>query len=156
MKSTPNHINIRKALATDMPAIHNLIKELAIYEKAEDEVATTPEELVKDGFGENPAFEAIVAENQESTIVGFALFFTAYSTWKGKSLYLEDFIVTEKQRKTGIGKLLFDRLFEIAKERKVKRFHWQVLDWNKTAIDFYKKYPTEFEDDWLNVKIRFD
>lgn len=156
MKSTPDKISIRKALATDVPAIHHLIKELAIYEKAEEEVVTTPEELIRDGFGENPSFEAIVAEHQDKTVVGFALFFTAYSTWKGKSLYLEDFIVTEKQRKNGVGKLLFDRLVEIAKERKVKRFHWQVLDWNETAINFYQKYPVSFEDEWLNVKIKFE
>jgi GNAT superfamily N-acetyltransferase len=112
------------------------------------------DQLTKDGFGPNEVFDCIVAE-VGSQVIGFALYYTSYSTWKGKCLYLEDFLVTEAWRGKGIGKLLFDRVFQEAKDRNVGRFEWQVLDWNETAINFYKKYDAILDEEWLNGKIIF-
>jgi GNAT superfamily N-acetyltransferase len=145
---------IRAANPSDMAAVHSLITELAIYEKAESEVVNTIEQLQIDGFGNNKLFDCIVAEVEEK-VVGFALFYTSYSTWKGACLYLEDFLVTENMRGQGIGKLLFDKVYNIAKSRKVGRFEWQVLDWNEPAINFYKKYNAILDPEWLNGKIVF-
>ena len=145
---------IRQARPEDMNAVHALIMELAIYEKAADQMVNTVEQLVEDGFGEQPLFDCIVAE-AEGRVVGFALFYTSYSTWKGACLYLEDFLVTESERGKGIGKLLFDEVYQIAKERKVGRFEWQVLDWNIPAIKFYEKYDAILDPEWLNGKIIF-
>lgn len=146
------NIQIRKGEPKDMPEVLNLIKELAIYEKAPDEVETTIEELTEDGFGTKPIFDVIVAE-MEAKVVGFALYYTSYSTWKGKALYLEDFIVSEPYRKYGIGKKLFDEVLKDAKERKVKRMEWQVLEWNEPAINFYKKYNATLDGEWLNGRL---
>ena len=145
---------IRTATENDMTSVHGLIRELAIYEHAEKEHITTIEELIIDGFGEHKVFDCIVAE-QDSKVNGFALYYTAYSTWKGRCLYLEDFLVTEKLRGQGIGKLLFDEVHAIAKQRKVGRFMWQVLDWNTPAINFYKKYNAILDSEWVNCKIEF-
>lgn len=150
-----NSLLIRKATAEDASLIHQLICELAVYEKAGNEVKTTPEELLRDGFGKNPVFECLVAE-LENEIIGFALYFTGYSTWKGKTLYLEDFLVTESQRGQGVGKLLFDAVIAEAKRRKVRRMDWQVLDWNEPAINFYKKYGAALDPEWLNGRFYFD
>ena len=147
---SPPHI--RFANSDDCQDIYNLILELAIFEKAEDQVEITPEQLKKDGFGNKPLFECIVAE-VDNSVVGFALFFTNYSTWKGPCLYLEDFAVLPEHRRSGIGKALFDYLFNLAKERKVGRFAWQVLDWNTSAIEFYKNYKAEFDHEWVNCRI---
>lgn len=143
---------IRKAKATDMPRVLELIKELAIYEHAEEQVENTVEQLTEDAFGAHPTFECIVAE-KENQVVGFAAFYTSYSTWKGNCLYLEDLLVTERLRRTGIGKLLFDEVLRIAKERKAARFEWQVLDWNEPAINFYKKYNADLDPEWINGKL---
>ena len=148
-------IAIREADPSDMTAVHSLITELAIYEKAKDEVETTVAQLIKDGFEEPKLFDCVVAENK-GIVVGFALYYTSYSTWKGACLYLEDFLVTENMRGKGIGKLLFDKVYQIAKNRKVKRFQWQVLDWNEPAINFYKKYNAVLDPEWLNGKIIFE
>lgn len=145
-------VQIRWASKNDMLAVHGLIVELAVYEKEPKEVETTIEELQVDGFGPEPKFECLVLEKEEK-VIGFALLYTAYSTWKGKALYLEDFLVTETERGKGYGKLIFDKVLSIAKERKVRRMAWQVLDWNKPAIDFYKKYDTYFSEEWLNCRI---
>lgn len=147
-------ITVREAVPSDMEAVWNLIRELAIYEKAEHEFINTVDQLTKDGFGPNEVFDCIVAE-VESQVIGFALYYTSYSTWKGKCLYLEDFLVTEAWRGKGIGKLLFDRVFQEAKDRNVGRFEWQVLDWNEPAINFYKKYDAILDEEWLNGKIIF-
>ena len=141
---------IRPAKKSDMPAVHALVKELAVYEKAPDEVATTPQEFMEDGFGERPWFDCIVAELHDGAIIGFALFFTNYSTWKGKCLYLEDFIVTEQYRGIGAGKALFEAVVEEAKRRKVRRMDWQVLDWNEPAINFYEKMGATLDPEWVN------
>lgn len=147
-------IKIRPAVREDMAAVHALITELAVYEKAAEQVTNTVAQLEEDGFGESPVFDCIVA-TEEDQIVGFALFYTSYSTWKGQCLYLEDFLVTESYRGKGIGGLLFDEVYRIAKARKVGRFEWQVLDWNEPAINFYKKYDAILDPEWLNGKLIF-
>lgn len=147
-----NQISVRFATPEDMPVVLDLIKELAAYEQAASEVKNSSAQLIKDGFGNNPAFECVVAE-RESEVVGFALFFTSYSTWKGKCLYLEDLCVKESLRRNGVGKKLFDFVLQLAKDRKMKRLSWQVLDWNESAISFYKKYDTVLDPDWINGKI---
>ena len=148
----PNEVNIREAVKNDMSKVLELIRELAIYEHAEQEVSNTVDQLIIDGFGEKKVFDCIVAE-ENNVVVGFALFYTSYSTWKGACLYLEDFLVTQTKRGQGIGKMLFTAVYDIAKERNVQRFEWQVLDWNEPAINFYKKFKTEFDGEWINCKI---
>lgn len=145
---------IRKAERKDVVAIHGLIQELADYEKAPDEVINTPSNLEKDLF-DHTLCEAIVAENETGAVVGFALYYTAYSTWKGPCLYLEDFYVQPDYRKSGYGSALFERVIEIAKERKVARMDWQVLEWNQLAIDFYKRYDALLDPEWLNGRFTF-
>ncbi|MFT5820597.1 MAG: GNAT superfamily N-acetyltransferase [Crocinitomix sp.] len=147
-------IHIRNSVVSDMDAVFNLIKELAIYEKAENEVTNSLENLIEDGFGPNALFKCIVAEVDQK-VIGFALYYTSYSTWKGRCLYLEDFLVTETWRRKGVGKLLFDQVYQIAKEAKVGRFEWQVLDWNEPAINFYKKYQANLDGTWVNCKLMF-
>jgi len=143
---------IRKASPEDVPAIHGLIQELAIYEKAGNEVITTVESMLRDGFGESPLYHCIVAE-EDDTLLGIALYYWRYSTWKGRCLYLEDFVVREEKRGAGIGRRLFDRLFEIAEAQDAALITWQVLDWNEPAISFYKKLGAELDPEWLNGKI---
>lgn len=147
-----DQISVRFATQNDMPAVLELIKELAVYEHAASEVKNSVAQLIEDGFGDNPAFECVVAVS-ESAVKGFALFFTSYSTWKGKCLYLEDLCVNENYRRMGIGKKLFDFVLQLAKDRKMKRFSWQVLDWNEPAISFYKKYNAILDPEWINGKI---
>lgn len=148
-------MKIRKGSKTDIPAILNLIKELAAYEKAPHDVEVTIEQMEEWGFGQDHLFDFFVAE-KNNTIVGMALYYYKYSTWKGKCLFLEDIIVTESERQFGFGKLLFNEVAKVAKEQKVKRMEWQVLDWNEPAIKFYKKYSTVFDGEWINCKLTFD
>tara|TARA_B100001173_G_C15665445_1_gene411299 strand:- start:5 stop:490 length:486 start_codon:yes stop_codon:yes gene_type:complete len=129
---------IRKANSSDVKDIIRLLVELAVYEKEPDAVKVTEEELIRDGFGSNPRYECLLAEFN-SEVVGLAFFTPRYSTWVGDTLHLEDLVVTEKMRGKGIGTLLYREFLLVAKERGVKRVEWSVLDWNKTAIDFYKK-----------------
>lgn len=131
-------INIRRAERKDCKRLLELINELAIYEKAPEEVTVTLEHFEESGFGSNPVWWAFVAE-EDHTVQGFALYYIRYSTWKGQCLYLEDFLVTENARGKGIGKLLFDKVIEECKEKGFKRMVWQVLEWNEPAINFYKK-----------------
>jgi GNAT superfamily N-acetyltransferase len=145
-------ITIRKAVATDAPAIHQLISELANYEQAGHELSIDANQLVTDGFGSQPLFEVLLAEHK-SEILGMALWFYAYSTWKGKCVYLEDIVVKHSHRRKGIGKQLFDALISRAAEVGAKRLMWQVLDWNEPAINFYKKYNAEISNQWLNVRL---
>ncbi|MEO7922484.1 MAG: GNAT family N-acetyltransferase [Chitinophagaceae bacterium] len=151
-------ISIRKALREDCPRLLELITELAIYEKAPNDVTVSLEHFIESGFGEKPVWWAFVAELPPSLeggkqIVGFALYYIRYSTWKGQAMYLEDIIVTESMRGKKIGKLLFDRLIEEAREKKFNRIIWQVLDWNEPAINFYKKYNAEMDGEWLNCQL---
>ncbi len=144
------NIKLRRATAEDCPRLLELIMELAIYEKAPQEVTVTLDEFVAAGFGENPVWKSFVAVDGEN-IIGLALFYVRYSTWKGCRLYLEDFLVTESYRGRGIGKLLFDRVVQEAKEGNFNGMNWQVLDWNTPAINFYDKYGAGYESEWLNA-----
>jgi GNAT superfamily N-acetyltransferase len=148
----PMDIIIRQGLKADLPQVLNLIKELAAYEKAPAEVAVTLEEMERDGFGEHPIFRYFVAETEDK-IVGLSLYYIKYSTWKGKCVFLEDIIVTESFRKSGIGKKLFDKVVEVAKQMKVRRMEWQVLEWNEPAIKFYEKLNSHFNAEWVNCKL---
>lgn len=145
-------IEVRKGTIEDLPQLFALIKELAEFERAPQEVTNTLLEMERDGFGENRIFKFFVAEVSEE-IIGIALFYTAYSTWKGKTLYLEDLVVTEKMRRSGVGKKLFDAVAQEAKETGAKRFAWQVLNWNEPAIAFYKNIGASIEDEWLNCRM---
>lgn len=145
-------ILIRRAIKEDCPRLLELIKELAVYEKAPDDVTVTLEHFTESGFGKNPVWWTFVAE-ENGEVVGFALYYIRYSTWKGQAMYLEDILVTKEMRGKGIGKLLMDRLIEEAKEKKFNRIIWQVLEWNESAINFYKKYNAEFDGEWLNCQI---
>lgn len=145
---------IRKAEIQDCEQMMNLIKELAVYEKAPDEVTVSMEHFIESGFGKNPVWGAFVAE-VDGKIVGISLFYVRYSTWKGQRMYLEDLIVTEAFRGKGLGKILFDKTIEYGKEKGYSGMLWQVLDWNEPAINFYKKYNAKFDGEWLNTSIEF-
>ena len=145
-------ITIRQARPEDAAAIYAMIYELAVYEKAPEEVTVSIDHFIESGFGSNPVWWALVAE-EDGRIEGFALYYVRYSTWKGQRMYLEDLIVTEKMRGRGLGKLLFDRLIDEAKEKKFSGVVWQVLDWNEPAINFYKKYNARFDGGWMNCAI---
>lgn len=151
-----NTVRIRKATRRDVPRILTLIRELATYEKAPREVKVTEKELLRDGFGKKKVYECFVAEVDGKGVVGIALYYIKYSTWKGKCIYLDDIIVTESMRGSGIGKKLFDTLVGVARKMKVRKMEWQVLNWNKPAIGFYKKYRTVFDDEWINCKLVFE
>jgi GNAT superfamily N-acetyltransferase len=143
---------IRRAVAADCARLLELVKELALYEKAPEEVTVTLEHFTESGFGPNPVWWAFVAE-MDGEIKGFALYYIRYSTWKGQRMYLEDILVTESCRGKGLGKLLFDRLIEEAKEKKLSGIVWQVLEWNEPAINFYKKYDATFDPEWVNCSM---
>ena len=146
------NITIREGKETDLPGAFALIKELAEYEKAPQEVSNNLEMMREDGFGTNPIFKFFVAEASEG-IIGIAVYFTAYSTWKGKTIYLEDLVVTEKYRRFGIGKKLFDTVAKKAEKLGAKRFAWQVLEWNEPAIQFYLKAQANLDPEWINCKM---
>lgn len=149
-------MNIRRGEKEDMPAVLNLIKELAAFEKEPEAVIVTTEDLVRDGFGANPLFHTFVAtiaskqiENeQEEQIVGMALYYYRYSTWKGRTIHLEDLIVKEKMRGTGLGFALYKEVIAQGKKEKINRIEWAVLDWNTTAIDFYEKSGAKVLNEW--------
>ena len=146
------NIQIRRAVKEDCPRLLELIRELADYEKAPQEVTVTLDHFTDSGFGASPVWWAFVA-TVEGTVQGFALYYIRYSTWKGQRMYLEDILVTEEMRGKGLGKLLFDRLLEEAKDRHFQGLVWQVLDWNEPAINFYKKYKAQFESGWINCSV---
>lgn len=143
---------IRKSTPEDMPAVLKLIQELATFEKEPDAVIISEEDLKRDGFGENPAFSCFVAE-VDGKIQGMALCYFRYSTWKGKTVHLEDLVVRESFRQKGLGKALYTTVIEFAKEQGVKRTEWVVLDWNKPARDFYSRSGATVFDDWCTVQM---
>jgi len=140
-------MNIRKGKPEDMKAVLGLIQELAHFEKEPDAVVITVEDLVRDGFGPKPLFDVFVAE-VESEVVGIALYYYRYSTWKGKTIHLEDLIVKEKMRGTGLGYALYSEVIKQGKKDKVRRIEWNVLDWNTPAVEFYKKSGAKVLDEW--------
>lgn len=146
------NINIRRAKKEDCARIQELVQQLAIYEKAPNEVTVTKEHFEQSGFGYKPVWWAFVAEI-DGKIEGFALYYIRFSTWKGQRMYLEDFYVSEEMRGKGLGKLLFERLIKEAQRRKLNGIQWQVLEWNEPAINFYKKYNAAFDGEWLNCAI---
>ena len=139
--------NIRKAETKDIPSILGLIKELAVFERQPNAVILSEGELEQALFGENPWVYVYVAE-MENKVVGMALYYYGFSTWKGRSLHLEDLIVHENYRKLGIGRALMNQVIQIAKTEKVERMSWEVLDWNEPAVKFYESLGTEFYKDW--------
>lgn len=148
-------IAVREARKEDVVRIYSLIKQLAIFEGEENAVKISIEELMEDGFGDHPFYKCIVAEH-ENEVIAFALYYIRYSTWKGKSVYLEDFLVDEKFRSKGVGKVLFEEIIRISKEMGVRQLNWQVLDWNEGAIRFYERYKANFSDEWINCYILFE
>lgn len=146
-------VQLRKATKQDLPAIHGLVRELAIFERAEEAFVATLDEYERDF--EARVFDAFVAE-LNGRVVGMSLYYVMYSTWKGQMLYLEDFVVEESMRGKGIGKKLFEAFLEEARRRKCRSVKWQVLDWNETAIRFYESYGAEIEKEWYNGRIHFD
>lgn len=143
---------IRKATKEDMPSILELIKELAAFEKEPDAVEVDISTLENEGFGENPLFQCFVAE-QDGKIEGMALVYFRFSTWKGRTLHLEDLIVREEKRGTGMGIALYKKVLQFAYELKLKRVEWVVLDWNQHAIDFYERSGATILKDWYTVQM---
>lgn len=146
------NIIIRRAVKDDCERILELVKELAEYERAPQEVTVSLEHFTDSGFGDNPVWWAFVAE-KDNMVQGFALYYIRFSTWKGQRMYLEDFLVTQELRGKGIGKLLFEKLITEAREKKLNGIVWQVLEWNEPAISFYKKQRAFFDKEWLNCSI---
>ncbi|QRR03871.1 GNAT family N-acetyltransferase [Dyadobacter sandarakinus] len=142
----------RQGTLEDIPAIFELVKELAIYERALNQVSNTPEKMARDY--KDKLYDFFVAEH-DSKIVGLCLYYFRYSTWKGKRLYMEDIIVTESMRGNGIGKILFDATVAAAKQTGCTGMLWQVLDWNTSAVGFYRKYGTNFDNEWINCSLDF-
>ena len=150
------NITIRMATKEDCPRMLELVKELAEYEKAPQEVTVDFNHFVESGFGANSVWWAYVAET-DGKVQGFALYYIRYSTWKGQRMYLEDILVTDEMRGKGLGKLLLDKLIEVAKEKKYSGIVWQVLDWNEPAINFYKKFEgIKFDGEWVNCSIELN
>ena len=143
---------IREGKKSDLPRVLELVKELALFEKAPEQVTNTVAQMEVDGFGDNPTYGMYVAESN-GAIVGISIYYYRYSTWKGRRLYLEDIIVTEAERGKGIGKLLFDRTMKKTLEDNCTGMMWQVLDWNEPAIDFYKKYGAKLDNEWINCNL---
>lgn len=148
-------IFVRPGTRSDSQRAFELIQELAAYEKAAEQVETSPEQLAEDGFGPNPLFGLLVAEDESQEVVGMALYYFRYSTWKGKRLYLEDLVVTESARGKGVGKALLQATIERARETNCTGLMWQVLEWNEPAIEFYKRFDVRFEEEWTNCHVDF-
>ncbi|MEZ0484076.1 GNAT family N-acetyltransferase [Fibrella aquatica] len=149
-------ITIRTGVEADILQVFDLIVELAVYEEAADQMTNTVEQLREDGFGANPLFHFMVAEDDiTKKLVGISLYYFRYSTWKGKRLYLEDIIITESHRGQGLGKVLLDATIAKARELNCTGMMWQVLDWNEPAIGFYKQFGTRFDDGWTNCHLDF-
>lgn len=148
-----NEVVVRPGTRQDVPGLLALIRELAAYERAPDEVEVTEEELERDGFGPEKVFGFQVAE-LNGAIIGIALYYTKYSTWKCRCIYLEDIVVSEAHRRQGVGMKLFEAVRQVATRQRVKRLEWQVLEWNEPAIRFYRKIGAELDGEWINCKLR--
>jgi len=154
-------MNIRRGNPQDMQAVLGLIQELAEFEKEPDAVLVTVDDLIRDGFGPVPLFYVFVAEVDDDTsdseyakqIVGIALWYYRFSTWKGKTIHLEDLVVKDKMRGTGLGYALYSEVLKQAKKDQVRRVEWNVLDWNTPAIDFYEKSGAKVLKDWYVVQM---
>jgi ribosomal protein S18 acetylase RimI-like enzyme len=146
------HYTIRDAVAEDMPEVLDLIRELASFEKEADAVEVTVDDLVRDGYGENALFHCFVAESG-TEIVGMALVYNRYSTWKGPIIHLEDLVVSEAMRGSGLGTALLDAVVVYGAKIGVKRINWEVLDWNEQAIAFYEKKGARVLRDWDVVQL---
>lgn len=146
---------IRIGKKEDLPRVLELVKELAAFERASHEVINTVALMEEDGFGKNPIYEFFVAESNQ-IIIGISLYYWRYSTWKGKRLYLEDIVITESERGKGAGKLLFDRTLQHSLDQNCSGMMWQVLDWNEPAINFYKKYGSKLDGEWINCTLERD
>jgi GNAT superfamily N-acetyltransferase len=146
---------VRPGVVSDVPRALELIRELAEYERAPDAVTTNAEAMVRDGFGRQPVYRMWVAD-RHNLVVGIAICYVRYSTWKGRMLYLEDIVVTAAERGRGIGRLLFDTCRRVAEVEGFNGMMWQVLDWNESAIRFYQRYPVEMDSEWINCKIDVD
>ena len=145
-------MTVRKGTKEDMQAVLDLIIELAVFEKEPDAVVVTQEDLIRDGFSDNPLFHTFVAEN-DGEIIGMALYYYRYSTWKGKTIHLEDLVVKESQRGTGAGIALYSEIIKQGKKDNVRRIEWNVLDWNENAIKFYEKSGAKILKDWYVVQM---
>ncbi|KPA81235.1 Acetyltransferase-like protein [Leptomonas pyrrhocoris] len=157
--SSDTVVTIRRAQREDCQRMYDLIMELAVYEKSPESVIVSKEEMEELGFGERPLWSAFVVEVREGAaaphVVGMALYYYRYSTWRGRMLYLEDFVVTETRRGVGAGKMLFDRVLQQAKEDGCHGMVWQALEWNEPAINFYKKYSAKIDSGWVNCMLEF-
>ncbi len=147
-------ISIHQGKEEDLPEVLELVKELAIYEHALEEVENTVEKMKEDGFGKEPVFGFLLAK-ENGVAIGLSLYYFRYSTWKGKRLFLEDLIVKEAHRSKGVGKLLLDETISKAKSLNCTGMMWQVLDWNEPAINFYKKYGARLDNEWINCHLDF-
>ncbi|KAG5464109.1 hypothetical protein LSCM1_00289 [Leishmania martiniquensis] len=153
-------VTVRRAQRRDIERMYDLIMELAVYERAPECVTVSKEEMEEEGFSERPLWSAFVAELQgaddvEPRVIGMALYYYRYSTWRGRMLYLEDFVVTELCRGVGAGKMLFERVVQQAKEEGCHGMVWQALEWNTPAINFYKRYDAEIDSGWVNCMLQF-
>ncbi len=149
-------IIIRSGTHADVPQAFTLVQELALYEKAPEQVTNTPAQMAEDGFGPNPIYGLLVAEDPDAgRVIGISLYYYRYSTWKGKRLYLEDLIVTESYRGSGAGRRLLDATIEVARQTHCTGMMWQVLDWNEPAINFYEQFGTRFDGEWVNCHLNF-
>ncbi len=144
---------LRPATAADVPAMMALVRELALYEKAPEEVTNTEECMLSEGFGPHPLFRAWVAEAADARLIGLLIFYTAYSTWKGKIIYLDDLIISEPYRKSGVGRMMFEQLLRLAKAEDAAQLRWHVLHWNEPALQFYKKFNAALDPEWTTGKL---
>lgn len=148
-------VNIRAGHVADMHDVHQLIMELAYFEKAPEQVITNPNMLAEHGYGERDNFKILIAEDEAQKVIGICLYYMAYSSWKGRILFLDDIIINEPYRHKGIGTLLMNELFAICKQQNIKQMRWQVLDWNEPAIQFYEKLGASIDKDWYTCKMNF-
>lgn len=146
---------IREGLAEDLAVAHQLVMELALFEKAPEEVITNEATLKEDAFGPRDNFKLIVACTPDNTVVGICIFYIAYSSWKGKILFLDDIVITEAHRNKGIGRALMQHLFEYCKKENLKQMRWQVLNWNENAIRFYESLDAIVDKEWYTCKMNF-